>query len=228
MKIVSVKLRKFFEKNFSQTKKSEKKLDLVLLGVTLGLQHRYNMAFNSRIKQPVGQCIDCTDGEKKPLWAKRCWYHYQRVHSKVSNTNNTKLVKSANGEKEPATPTRTPLVLWYEEKMQNSVRCCENCGKPLYDLSQVDWHGSQAHLLPKSLFPSVATHPDNHAVLGRWCCHGRYDSNWMTASRMSVWPEAVRRLRRVIPLLAEKEQGRIPPELAFLVYWEVKPIVKDL
>lgn len=58
-----------------------------------------------------------------------------------------------------------------------------------------------AHLLPKKLFKSVATHELNYLILGAGCgCH--YGTDRVDKfCQMKVWPEAARRIKTMIPLL---------------------------
>lgn len=56
-----------------------------------------------------------------------------------------------------------------------------------------------AHLLPKKLFKSVATHPLNYLILGAGCgCHYKTDRVDKFV-KMKVWPEAARRIKEMIP-----------------------------
>lgn len=58
-----------------------------------------------------------------------------------------------------------------------------------------------AHLLPKKLFKSVATHPLNYLILGAGCgCHYKTD-RIDKFIQMKVWPEAARRIKIMLPLL---------------------------
>jgi hypothetical protein len=70
-----------------------------------------------------------------------------------------------------------------------------------------------AHLLPKKLFKSVATHELNYLILGAGCgCHDkthRVDK----FIRMKVWPEAARRIKIMMPLLPFDELKHISAQL---------------
>lgn len=103
----------------------------------------------------------------------------------------------------------TDLQKWYTEIMNREDKICWNCGINLSHYNKQDWHACVAHVLPKSLFPSIATHPSNFMILGKWCnCHGVYDSNWGSASRMKIFKEAVDRFTELEPFILEKH--RIP------------------
>lgn len=105
----------------------------------------------------------------------------------------------------------TPMQRWYLQAICNSKFRCEECGQPLNFRKEEIAYGSQAHILPKEFFKSIKTHPANRLELGRWCCHGQYDSSWDNASKMKVWPKAKQiMLTILIPLLPAQEYRRLP------------------
>lgn len=70
-----------------------------------------------------------------------------------------------------------------------------------------------AHLLPKKLFKSVATHELNYLILGAGCgCHALTD-RVDKFSKMKVWPEAARRIKEMIPLLPWDEMKYLSGQL---------------
>lgn len=70
-----------------------------------------------------------------------------------------------------------------------------------------------AHLLPKKIFESVASHPLNYLILGAGCgCHDkthRVDK----FVQMKVWPLAASRIKQLIPLLPFDELRHISNQL---------------
>lgn len=101
------------------------------------------------------------------------------------------------------------LPKWYDIKMEENIgRPCEECGEPVV----IYIRAGQAHLLPKAIFRSVATHPLNHKLLGAGCgCHRKYDKSWDSAQRMKIWPESKEIIITIlIPLLPEKEYKKLP------------------
>lgn len=69
-----------------------------------------------------------------------------------------------------------------------------------------------AHLLPKKLFKSVATHELNYLILGAQCCHEKTHrvDKFVT---MDVWPEAARRIKVMMPLLPFDELKYLSSQL---------------
>ena len=98
--------------------------------------------------------------------------------------------------------TKLELDKWFDDIKNEhfgNVGCvCWECGAivPV----QFARHAT-AHLLPKKLFKSVATHPLNYLILGAGCgCHAKTD-RVDKFIKMEVWPEAARRIKEMIPLL---------------------------
>lgn len=110
---------------------------------------------------------------------------------------------------------------WFEDKMTNSLRKCENCGKSLAHYNDLDWRGSQHHVLEKALYPSVATHPMNHLVLGKWCCHHVWHVSWEKASKMSIFPKAIDIIKNLYTLLPTEEKKKLPE----VVIQEIPPSI---
>lgn len=115
-----------------------------------------------------------------------------------------KKLKQEAEEKAQRAGAMTPLQSWYEEIMKLEDKQCWNCGISLSGYNKKDWHACIAHILPKSQFPSVAMHPLNYMILGKWCnCHGTYDSSWGAASRMPIFEIAVERFNVFYPQILE-------------------------
>lgn len=70
-----------------------------------------------------------------------------------------------------------------------------------------------AHLLPKKLFKSVATHPLNYLILGAGCGDHEKTHRIDKFITMKIWPEAARRIKILIPLLPVEELGHISNQL---------------
>lgn len=99
--------------------------------------------------------------------------------------------------------------------VESPVFFCENCGDAV-SLSNFDFAVShQAHIIPKSIFKSVASILDNHLVLcGKGTanqCHAEYDSNWEKASRMPVMQLAIVRFTTFMHLIDANERRHLPP-----------------
>lgn len=86
---------------------------------------------------------------------------------------------------------------------------CENCG--IFIPEKYHRHAS-AHILPKKIFHSVATHYLNYLILGASCgCHN-LSHRWDKFSQMPIWNKAVERIQLIYPSIA-KEERRLLPEI---------------
>lgn len=111
----------------------------------------------------------------------------------------------ANGGEE------TELQKWYSRIMKKEDAVCWETGEKLNKNDKIGWHGSIAHVLPKSVFPSVATHPLNYMILSMWNgSHANYDSSWAKAQSMKIWPIARDRIVMMEPDLTEEERRKLP------------------
>lgn len=87
---------------------------------------------------------------------------------------------------------------------------CENCGYLLQDMNKKNC----AHILPKSIFKSVAVNLDNEMDLcstfdredGQMGCHERYDSSWEAARQMKVFSIAKQRYLKFKHLITESHK----------------------
>lgn len=119
----------------------------------------------------------------------------------------------ANGQKKPA--SKLELDKWFDDIKRHETRItgygiCMEC-KQCFSLSY--FRHATAHLLPKKLFKSVATHPLNYLILGAGCgCHEkthRVDK----FVQMKCWPEAARRIKLMIPELPFDELKYLSSQL---------------
>ena len=101
----------------------------------------------------------------------------------------------------------TELQKWYKRIIASEEMTCWNCNADLGRLSRDEMFSCVAHVLPKSIFPSVATHHHNYMILGRYCnCHGQYDSSWENASKMPIFKEAIDRFIIMEPEILERSK----------------------
>lgn len=115
--------------------------------------------------------------------------------------------KAAGGE--------SALDKWFEgiEKKycgEHGYTFCMECGAVV---PQTYIRHATAHLLPKKLFKSIATHELNYLILGAGCgCHEkthRVDK----FVKMKVWPEAARRIKIMMEVLPIDELRHISSQL---------------
>ncbi len=105
----------------------------------------------------------------------------------------------------------TELQKWYANIMQSEPGKCWETGEPINKQDKMGWHGSIAHVLCKEHYPSVKVHPLNYMILKMWGgTHGQYDSSWENASKMRIWPYALKIINILYPLLTQEEKRKLP------------------
>lgn len=149
-----------------------------------------------------GICQLCPTGSKeKPLISGLCTGHYWQS---LRNSANLNYIQNRS-DILPGMPQ------WYSFQIEQSDWICENCGAPIPHFNSEAQYSAQAHVLPKHLFLSVATHPDNRLHLGNFygCdCHTRYDNNGYYAqspTEMPILPVALARFDKFKHLIQPTE-----------------------
>lgn len=123
-------------------------------------------------------------------------------------------------KKEDTAPKKTIFTIKQDNELEDFFRLaaleiarkpyCMSCGE--WILEQYYRHAT-AHILPKKLFKSVATHPSNYLILSASCgCHDK-SHVWAKFEQMNVWSIAVTKFKILYPLLLPYEHQFIPPEL---------------
>jgi len=97
------------------------------------------------------------------------------------------------------------------EHAKTMTGVCANCGGKTCKGDKKYQKFSQAHILPKSLFPSVADNLDNFVELCFWgnSCHGNFDANGYeyAAEKMpKLWEIIIQRVTKMYPLIKEKNK----------------------
>lgn len=140
-------------------------------------------------------CIKCNNAGKTK---KQIFKAKQRNLNNLSN----KVKSFAKGEDAIADKD---LEVWFDNVKRQIIKnpFCWECG--MYIPEKYCRHAS-AHIFPKAIFESVATHPLNYLVLGASCgCHDK-THRLDTFSDMGVFGEAVRRFRIFEPSITEKHK----------------------
>lgn len=138
----------------------------------------------------------------KPIAEKKVYSIPKKSAKKLAQEKEEK--KARGGEK-------TDLEKWYAVIMEKEIGRCWETGKVISKADKDGWHASIAHVLPKKLFPSVATHTRNYLILSaREGAHSRYDLSWQSAQEMRVWPIAMSRFFELEPDIADNERKYLP------------------
>lgn len=107
------------------------------------------------------------------------------------------------------------LEQWFKDGDKASTGKCKHCGGRSCKGDPLYFKHSQAHILPKRLFPSVSTHPLNRIELCFWNnnCHGNMDNGTLDMINMNCFDEIVEKFIAIYPAIAAKERKYIPDVL---------------
>lgn len=130
-----------------------------------------------------------TDKKQKPL---------RRISAKKAEQK--KIEKDNRGDQP------TELQQWFLKIGRREPPVCWETKEPIYDFS----FGNICHILPKNLFPSVKTHPQNYLILSMWGGVHDRTHRWDTFQKMRVWKIAVDRFIMMEPDIAPEERKNIP------------------
>jgi len=107
------------------------------------------------------------------------------------------------------------LERWFQARRKEMSGYCSHCGKKTTKHQDKWFRSSIAHILPKRLFKSVATHPLNWVELCFWenNCHGNYDNYAIDVIEMNCYDLIIERFIVIYPDIDPKERKYIPSTL---------------
>ena len=111
---------------------------------------------------------------------------------------------------------------WFLDRRKEMTGTCVHCGGKSCKDNDHYYKFSLAHILSKSLFPSVATHPLNYLELCHFgnSCHANMDNNMLDLIDMNCFDLVIERFAKMYPFIAPEERRRIPKIL--MEYVEVE------
>ena len=169
--------------------------------------------------------------EGKPVWIERdkedgtvivCYAQSRAITDTfecVLVSNLTEIKKSIVGLKNTKSKVvdkinnKSDLDKWYES--QDVPERCENCNQKLNAFNKWAKRCVTAHIVPKSLFPEVATHPANRAFMGvalfsDCSCHNTFDHlDADTRKQMPIYQKIVERVKEFIHLIPENKLPKL-------------------
>jgi len=103
---------------------------------------------------------------------------------------------------------------WFKERQKEMTGHCANCSGKSEKYSKM-YKCSVAHLLPKKLFKSVATHPDNWIELCFYgnSCHTNFDNHMIDWLELNCFDTVIKKFAKIYPSIAQEERRHIPPIL---------------
>lgn len=104
---------------------------------------------------------------------------------------------------------------WFQERRKEMGGQCLHCGGITCKDNTEYYKFSIAHLLPKRLFKSVATHPLNWIELCFWnnSCHTNFDQCTLDITELNCFDIVIERFVAMYPDIAPKERKYIPDVL---------------
>lgn len=132
--------------------------------------------------------------------------------------------KKAEIAAEKAKGGDSEMDLFFQSLRKGMKNKCLFCGGPTMKADDEKFHFSLAHLMPKAIFKSVATHPD---IIIELCfygnsCHTNFDNGkitWEFIKDSKEWEIIKEKLLSVLPLVAEEERkNKLYRKLTELVY----------
>lgn len=138
--------------------------------------------------------------------------------AKVSEKRQKKL------DEQKAKGTDSEMDLFFRSQRKSMTGRCLFCNGNTMKKDDDKFHFSLAHLLPKAIFKSVATHPSNIIELCFYgeSCHTNFDNGmitWEFIKDSAEWLIIREKLLEVLPLVAEEEKKhKLYDKLVKLVY----------
>lgn len=109
----------------------------------------------------------------------------------------------------------TELDSWFEERRAEMNGICKHCGGISCKADDKYFKFSLAHILPKRIFKSVATHPQNWIELCFWSpsCHTNFDNYTLDIIQLNCFDEVIEKFVAMYPEIDKKERKYIPDAL---------------
>lgn len=107
------------------------------------------------------------------------------------------------------------LIQWFEDRRKEMTGTCSHCLGKTEKADDDTFKCSIAHILPKSTFKSVATHPNNWLELCFYgqSCHTNLDNYMIDLIDLNCFDEVIKKFVSMYPSIAPNERRRIPAVL---------------
>lgn len=139
----------------------------------------------------------------------------KQIEESSAAAKNEKFIK-------PVISGTAELNRWFLERRKEMTGICAHCGDPSCRNSDEYYKFSIAHILPKRIFKSVATHPLNWIELCFWgnSCHTNMDNSTLDLIDLNCFAIVIERFVAIYPDIDPQERKYIPDIL--LQYVEVE------
>lgn len=110
---------------------------------------------------------------------------------------------------------------WFMDRKAEMIGICQHCsGKTMIALideaeREAKFHYSVCHVLSKSAFPSVATHPDNWIELCYYgnSCHKNWDDGHISTTDLNCFGIVIDKIVKMYPSISPEERRKIPAQI---------------
>lgn len=113
--------------------------------------------------------------------------------------------RKLENEKIKTTEVNSEIDRWFIERRKEMTGYCCECGKKSFKEHDKHYKWSLAHIIKKSIFKSVATHPSNFIELC-WLHHQEFDSSYENAQKMNCWSIAKQKFDLFKNCIVEKHK----------------------
>lgn len=127
----------------------------------------------------------------------------------------SKKIKEEAGFKSGKSKGSQELGRWFDDRRKEMMGTCMHCGGKSCKDNNDYWLFSIAHILPKRLFKSVATHPLNWIELCYFSpsCHANFDNYVIDITELNCYDLVIERFIDMYPAIDPKERKYIPDTL---------------
>lgn len=134
---------------------------------------------------------------------------------KIPRKSAKKIKQESEGRIENKLKGGGELERWFDDRRKEMTGKCMHCGGESTKNNNDYWVFSIAHLLPKRLFKSVATHPLNWIELCYFApsCHANFDNYIIDITELNCYDTVIERFIAMYPDIAQKERKYIPDAL---------------
>lgn len=137
---------------------------------------------------------------------------YCKSHQYLRTDLKKRKVKIISSDEQPKKAGGASLDRWFKERRLEMTGVCRHCGGRTEKKNDSTYKFSVAHILPKRLFKSVATHPKNFIEL---CfhgnsCHTNFDNCTLEWVQLNCFAEVIEKFVAMYPEIAPDERRYIP------------------
>lgn len=162
------------------------------------------MLKRTSITPNTGKCAEC-DRETR-LIAKRCSVCYKRFRAEQVRLRNAARGVAPKPSQVVVKPKKSAELLTFFDNAKKAVSANPYCLECKAFIDESAYVAAVAHILPKSIFESVADNENNYLILGARCgCHDK-SHRLDKFCKMKVWTVAVTKFLKFQHLITERHK----------------------